>query len=294
MKKTVKTFLVWAAISLAVPLGAMAQRAQSALTASSSACATVASCVVLNLAPDSQGGAIQITGTFIATVQFEATSDGGTWVALSAGDVAGTATATSATAAGIWQFSSTGLLSVRARLSSYTSGAVNVALYGAGGGPTAVNAAVLEAIYGAAVLILSDTGAIKTAVESTAPVLVESVDPCSKETKTVVPFSISSATTTELANASTNDKLYVCGIVIVVGGANNVALVEDDTDACASPSAGMSGGTTAATGWNFAANGGLVALGPGLMQTSVINRYVCLMTSTTAQASGTFSYVLAP
>jgi len=120
-------------------------------------------------------------------------------------------------------------------------------------------------------------------------------DACDKRAKTSIPFSISSATTTQLVAQSASNKLYVCAFHIVVGAANNVALVEDDTSACASPTAGMAGGTTAATGWNFAANGGLT-LGNGqgtVMVTAATNRFVCLITSGTAQTSGSMSYVLA-
>lgn len=126
---------------------------------------------------------------------------------------------------------------------------------------------------------------------------VATVDPCSELAKVTVPFSVAAATTTELVVASALNKVYVCSLVILpVAGAQAIALVEDDTDNCASPSAGMAGGVTAATGGTFAANGG-ASLGTGdthWTKTSAINRYVCLMTSTTAQTSGVLNYVLAP
>lgn len=121
-------------------------------------------------------------------------------------------------------------------------------------------------------------------------------DPCAGTVKTPKPFSISSATTTVMVAASASNKLYICSFDIVVGAANNVALVEDATGSCASPDAGMAGGVTAATGWNFAANGGLVkGNGNGTVyQTASTNVNVCLMTSGTAQTSGAMTYVLAP
>lgn len=124
----------------------------------------------------------------------------------------------------------------------------------------------------------------------------EVADPCSYLAKTYVPFSIASATTTQLIAASSSNYNYICSINIVVGAANNVALVEDDTSACASPTAGMAGGTTGATGWNFAANGG-VTFGSGLgtvFKTASTNRYTCFITTTSAQTSGTISYVQVP
>jgi len=120
-------------------------------------------------------------------------------------------------------------------------------------------------------------------------------DPCDGSAKTTVPINIASATTTELANASASNKMYVCQIHLVIASANNIALVEDDTDGVGSPTAGMAGGTTAASGWNLTGNG--ITLGNGkatVLQTSVVNRYVGLITSTSAQTSGAISYVLAP
>ena len=122
-------------------------------------------------------------------------------------------------------------------------------------------------------------------------------EPCSG-TKVAAPFSISSATTTQLVAASGGNKLYVCSINIgpIGNTANNVALVEDDTSNCASPSAGMAGGTTAASGWNIAANGGLGFGGSNasIAVTVATNRYVCLITSSASQTSGVMMYVLAP
>jgi hypothetical protein len=57
-----------------------------------------------------------------------------------------------------------------------------------------------------------------------------------------------------------------------------------------------SGGTTAAEGWNFAANGGLTQ-GDGssaIMRTSTANRSICIITSAAVQLSGVITYVTAP
>ncbi len=123
-------------------------------------------------------------------------------------------------------------------------------------------------------------------------------DPCSYLAKTHIPINISTATTTEitpsLAGASTN--YYVCSLTLVTQAANNVALVDDDTDNCASVTSGMAGGTTAASGWNFAANGGAM-FGNGnasVFKTVGTNRVVCLVTSAATQLSGSMSVVAAP
>jgi hypothetical protein len=128
--------------------------------------------------------------------------------------------------------------------------------------------------------------------------LTYQLDPCTSNAKTYFSVDIVTATTTEvtpsLAGASTN--YYICSINLVAGGANNVALVDDDSDNCGSITSGMAGGTTAAEGWNFAANGGLT-LGNGqgsVAKTNGANRVVCLVTSAAVQLSGTISYVAAP
>lgn len=120
-------------------------------------------------------------------------------------------------------------------------------------------------------------------------------DPCDGAAKTAFPISVSSATTTQLVAASASNKVYVCHIDLVVASANNIALVEDNDASCASPTAGMAGGTTAATGWNITGNG--ISFGNGsasVFQTAAVNRYVCIITSGTAQTSGNIMYVLAP
>lgn len=125
-----------------------------------------------------------------------------------------------------------------------------------------------------------------------------SLDPCNGVAKTHIPINISTATTTELtpslAGASTH--YYICSIDLVTAGANNVALVDDDSDNCGSVTSGLAGGTTAASGWNFAANGGL-SKGNGdstVFKTGGTNRVVCLVTSAAVQLSGSIQVVAAP
>lgn len=124
------------------------------------------------------------------------------------------------------------------------------------------------------------------------------LDPCSGVAKTYIPINISTATTTELtaalAGASTN--YYVCSINLVAAAAQTIALAYDDSDGCGSVTAGMAGGTTAATGWSFAANGGIV-LGNGsstVLKTGATNTVICAVTGQAAQISGTISVVAAP
>lgn len=68
----------------------------------------------------------QLTGTWSATVTFEASVDGTNYVAVPAFNVNTGAAATTATANGVYTLSTAGTASVRARVSSYSSGTVVV------------------------------------------------------------------------------------------------------------------------------------------------------------------------
>lgn len=125
---------------------------------------------------------------------------------------------------------------------------------------------------------------------------VVSGDPCDGGVKLTHVINTSTATTVEIANAVSGQFFYICSINISVAGAQTVALVEDDTDGVGSPTAGLNGGTSAATGWSFAANGG-IALGNGsgtVMKTDTANRYFGIITGSAVQTSGTIIYVSAP
>ena len=65
---------------------------------------------------------IQVTGTFVGTLQFEQSLDGQTWVTLAALPNGLTATVTSATAPGVWTATVAGANLARVRFSAYTSG----------------------------------------------------------------------------------------------------------------------------------------------------------------------------
>jgi hypothetical protein len=83
--------------------------------------------VLLQLPPDTATAAVQLKGTFSATVAFEQSADGGTtWVSASGTSTAGGSTVTSATAAGIWRFSVAGITYFRVRGSVYSTGPVGV------------------------------------------------------------------------------------------------------------------------------------------------------------------------
>ena len=120
------------------------------------------------------------------------------------------------------------------------------------------------------------------------------VDPCKGQTKVYV--SINQTANTQLAAGTSSKKIYICSIHVVVAAATNVALVEGTGSVCATGTAGVSGfgGATAATGWNFAANGGIVLgngdVAVGAEGTSGDN--LCLYNSGSGQVSGGISYVV--
>jgi hypothetical protein len=102
---------------------AQAQSGIGTLTAAGADCTTVGACVSVNFSSTDNGSAsIQLSGTFNATVQFEASSDNGTtWVAISGTPLNSTTAVTSATTANTWKFNVASLTSIRARCSAFTS-----------------------------------------------------------------------------------------------------------------------------------------------------------------------------
>ncbi len=119
-------------------------------------------------------------------------------------------------------------------------------------------------------------------------------DPCTTGTKLYYVVNLAAASTVEIANAIASEFWHICSVNLVSQGANKVIIATDDTDGCGSLTAGLNGGTTAATGWSFPADGNGIALGNGLgtvMKSATANHYLCIAPSTTAQLSGTISYI---
>ena len=70
---------------------------------------------------------IQVSGTFTATINFEASVDGLTYTALQCFSITdSTSSATSVTIPGIWRCNIVGIGKVRARISGYGSGTITV------------------------------------------------------------------------------------------------------------------------------------------------------------------------
>lgn len=71
--------------------------------------------------------AIQVTGTFVGTVSFEASLDNTNFDALECFPINNRSlTATTATATGTWRCNITGIAGLRGRISAYTSGSITV------------------------------------------------------------------------------------------------------------------------------------------------------------------------
>jgi hypothetical protein len=122
------------------------------------------------------------------------------------------------------------------------------------------------------------------------------LDPCEANTQLYLPISITSATTTRIVTPSASNKTYICGLIIVTGAANNVGIVEGTGGTCGTGTAGVIGGTTAANGPNFAANGG-IALQAGKTAhayTAGTNVDLCAITSSAGPYAGGIKYVQVP
>lgn len=120
-------------------------------------------------------------------------------------------------------------------------------------------------------------------------------DPCSQATKLGAPIALTASG--QIIAGTSAKKTYICSADLIVAGANNIALVEGTGSVCATNIFGLAGGTTAASGWNFAANGGLTkGSGAGTVyspsaDTNAAAANVCLLLSGSATASGHFTYV---
>jgi len=84
--------------------------------------------VALNGPGDFGSASISISGTFVGTVQFEASGDGSTWDSIEASDLVGDAPVDSASAPGLWQLSVSALTNLRVRCSAFTSGVIAVTI----------------------------------------------------------------------------------------------------------------------------------------------------------------------
>lgn len=107
-------------------------------------------------------------------------------------------------------------------------------------------------------------------------------------------INVSTATTTLMVTGVSGRQVRICSFHLVTAAANNIAWLEGTGATCGTGTAGMTGGTTAASGYNFAANSG-IALGTGLgevLTTATTGDSVCLITSAATQLSGHIRYAI--
>lgn len=107
-------------------------------------------------------------------------------------------------------------------------------------------------------------------------------------------INIATATTTRLVTGVSGRQVRICAFDMVTAAANNVAWIEGTGATCGTGSAGMAGGSTAASGYNFAANGG-IGRGSGIgevLTTATTGDSVCLVTSAAVQLSGHIKYAI--
>lgn len=133
------TLLRWLALTglfISFSIGAHAQQfpqqngTYGNITAGGSDCSTASRCVSYHFqSPNYSAVAIQLGGTFTATLQFEGSVDNGTtWTALQSWPMPTGTGVTSATGTGTWQAGTSALTDVRVRCSSFSSGPIAVVI----------------------------------------------------------------------------------------------------------------------------------------------------------------------
>jgi len=119
--------LLLALLLLFIPAIATAKNALGVLSASANSC-TPTTGVALTLDQNDSTATIQLNGTFVGTVTFTISSNGGTYTAIKGiPSTLGSATST-ATSTGAWIFSVAGSTNICAYISTYTSGSVIVVI----------------------------------------------------------------------------------------------------------------------------------------------------------------------
>lgn len=264
---------------------------------------------------------IQTTGTFSLTWEVQCSGDGTTFDADDEVPVSLIATVPTpvdsvvGSVQGLYTASIAGCRAVRVIATAFTSGTLTVTLTaitsgggaaGGGGGvlgSVSVSAMPADATELPAAAALADATANPT-VPGVASFLMgwngttwdrvrAAPDPCASGTKVFV--TISQTASTQLFAGTASNRTHVCAFSIVTSTAQNVALVNGTGTVCATGIAGMMGGSTAATGWNFAANGGIVVGGAGsaVAKSTADAANVCLLQSGAGQVSGVIAYVVA-
>lgn len=106
--------------------------------------------------------------------------------------------------------------------------------------------------------------------------------------------SVTSATTTLLVTGVSGRHVVITSLDLLTGAANNVALISGTGATCGTGTTGIAGGTTAANGYNFAANGGIVkGVGLGMVyRTTATGDNICVVTSSVGPLAGSLTYAI--
>lgn len=136
--------------------------------------------------------------------------------------------------------------------------------------------------HGARVLQVDASGNIIT---------VPAANPCAGATPTQV--AISQTASTKVISATSAKKNYICSIVLVVGAAEIVNVVEGTGSTCGTSTTAVAGSATAANGMSFAANGGVSAIGGASSAMAGIGTNVdtCLTQNGANRVAGWLTYV---
>lgn len=139
---------------------ASGQSLTGSITATGATCSTTAACVDLQMPSGDAGSAtILVTGTWVATLQFEASVDGITYAAINFVPPNSTSPVTSATANGTWQGNVAGYKNVRVRCSAFTSGTAVVTINSSKGMAKSGGGAVYASGLGTSNVIPKGNGA---------------------------------------------------------------------------------------------------------------------------------------
>lgn len=194
-------------------------------------------------------------------VAFEASIDGTNYVSVNMNPLGGTGLPTSTSSAtGSWQGDITGMQLFRVRATALTSGTITGTIKVSGGTGTQV--------------VLTDP----------APMF------CSNFT----PINISTATTTKIISLTSGKNTYICSFHLFSAGTQNAAWISGTkvTNECDTSTAGLTGGTTAASGYNFTAQTGIATSGGNvpIIATATTGKDVCIITSAAVQLSGVVNW----
>lgn len=123
---------------------------------------------------------------------------------------------------------------------------------------------------------------------------VVAAGPCEREVNLYAQIDQTSGE--QIITGTASERIYICAYRIITATAQNIALVDGTGTVCATSPTGLLGGSTAATGDNLAANGGLVQpwSPQGWAKTSTDADNVCLLQSGAGQVSGVIVYVSIP